>query len=131
MRFDSGHVPYAGPDSVDADDLSAVLNHPHAPRRGLRRGTPLTATIRCGLTFFAAKPVRNISLTDAFVLLDPVELPLGRYVDFILHYRGHDESAALWLPATVRRAHRDGVAFEFGACDDATYTQLVKLIYAG
>lgn len=100
------------------------------PRLSLRRHIPLEALINFGLTYSAAQHVRDLSTTGAFVELDATEFTEGTTVEFVLRYLYKGEPIELRLPATVTRATPGGAALRFGKYDDATYTNLVNLLYA-
>ena len=99
-------------------------------RGGVRRHTPLKALVNYGMTYSALKSIRDLSLTDVFVEMDPVSLSVGAEMEFVLRYRYRGRPVELRLSGVVTRIEPDGVALQFGEYDDAAYTHLVNLLYA-
>ncbi len=100
------------------------------PRHSVRRPYGLEALVNHGMTYSTPWRVRDLSLTGAFVEMDPLQLPEGSDVEFVLRYRYQGKSFEHRMPATVTRVHPDGVGLTFGQYDDDTYTQLTNLLYA-
>jgi hypothetical protein len=100
------------------------------PRVSLRRRIPLEVLVNYGMTYSVPWRVRDLSLHGAFVEMDAADLQEGSYVEFVLRYRYKDKAFEHRLPAKIARLGADGVALEFGDYDDATYTDLVNLLYA-
>ena len=118
-------------ESDPADDLLPAAHARHAPLRGsVRRRKPLKALVNYGMTYSALQPVRDLSLTDVFVEMDPAPLTMGAGMEFVLRYRYRGRPVELRLSGVIKRIEPDGVALQFGEYDDATYTHLVNLLYA-
>lgn len=114
-----------------ADEPLPAAHARHAPLRGgVRRHKPLMALVNHGMTYSALRPVRDLSLTDVFVEMDPASLSVGAGMEFVLRYRYQGRPVELRLAGVVRRIEPDGVALQFGEYDDAAYTHLVNLLYA-
>lgn len=101
-----------------------------APRHSLRRPLNMEALVNHGLTYSSPWPVRDLSLTGAFVEMDAGQLSDGTYVEFVLRYRYLGKLIEHRIPASVARVQADGVALIFGEFDDQTYTDLANLLYA-
>lgn len=99
-------------------------------RGSIRCTTHLTAVINYGLSYSAAWPVRDLSMTGAFVEMLEPDLREGMMVEFVLRADYHGRNLEHRLGAVATRVTPEGAAFEFGAYDDAAYTDLANLLYA-
>jgi hypothetical protein len=125
------HAARARYENEPAEDPLPAAHARHALLRGgVRRRKPLTALVNYGMTYSALLPVRDLSLTDVFVEMDPAFLSVGASLEFVLRYRYRGRPVELRLSGVVRRIEPDGVALRFGEYDDAAYTHLVNLLYA-
>jgi hypothetical protein len=105
-----------------------TLRHP--ARASVRRNPDLRALINDGLTYSAAWPVRDLSMTGAFIEMVASDLREGWIVEFVLQVDLPGRRAEHRFPAKIARISPDGVAVEFGHYDDAAYTDLANLLYA-
>jgi len=125
------HAAHARYESDPAEDPLPAAHARHVPLRGsVRRRKPLKALVNYGMTYSALQPVRDLSLTDVFVEMDPSPLTAGAGMEFVLRYRYRGRPVELRLSGVVKRIEPDGVALQFGEYDDAAYTHLVNLLYA-
>lgn len=99
-------------------------------RGSVRCATSLTAVINYGFSYSAAWPVRDLSMTGAFVEMLEPNLREGMAVEFVLRADYHGRALEHRLAAVATRVTPEGAAFEFGAYDDAAYTDLANLLYA-
>jgi hypothetical protein len=110
------------------EDDAALRKHP--ARASVRRHLELRAVINHGLSYTAAWPIRDLSMTGAFVEMSAADVREGALVEFVLQARYQDRELEHRFPAKILRVTPDGVAVEFGKYDDAAYTDLTNLLYA-
>lgn len=99
-------------------------------RGSVRCAVSVTAVINFGPSYSAAWPVRDLSMTGAFVEMLEPDLREGMAVEFVLRADYHGRELEHRLAAVATRVTPEGAAFEFGAYDDAAYTDLANLLYA-
>jgi hypothetical protein len=106
-----------------------VTGHAARQRVSIRKPIACHILVRVGASHVIAEKVHDISLTGAFLEMDPAGLAMGDFVEVVIGFVYDQRQIEHLITAEIMRIEPEGVGLKFGAYDNRTYTDLVNLLY--